>query len=63
MLYIKIVKNGVVKEHIQLSNKLTPSDTSALINTLHQQQLTTDPTAKVEVWFGRDGEYAIKVKG
>ena len=63
MLYIKVVKNGVIQEHIQLSNKLTPSDTNTLVNMLHQQQLNLDPTSKVEVWFGRDGEYAIKVKG
>jgi hypothetical protein len=63
MLYIKVVKNGIVQEHIQLSNKLTPSDTNTLVNMLHQQQLNLDPTSKVEIWFGRNGEYAIKVKG
>jgi hypothetical protein len=63
MLYIKVVKNGILQEHIQLSNKLTPSDTNTLVNMLHQQHLSSAPTAKVEVWFGRDGEYAIKVKG
>lgn len=63
MLYIKVIKNGVVKDYIKLGDKMNPSDTSELISTLHQQQLTTDPTAKVEIWFGRDGEYAIKVKG
>jgi hypothetical protein len=63
MLYIKVIKNGVVKDYIKLGDTMSPSDTSALVNTLHQQQLTTDPTAQVEIWFGRDGEYAIKVKG
>ena len=63
MLYIKVVKNGVVQQNIKLGDKMTPSDTSELVNMLHQQQLANDPTSKVEIWFGRDGEYAIKVKG
>jgi len=63
MLYIKVVKDGVIQNYIKLGHTMSPSDTQELVNTLHQQQLTTDPTAQVEIWFGRDGEYAIKIKG
>lgn len=63
MLYIKVVKDGVIQNYIKLGDKMSPSDTNTLVNMLHQQQLNLNPTSKVEVWFGRDGEYAIKVKG